>query len=313
MRCVARGCERGPNAEGVDGCTILQELGDLEFVDIAGSEYLDVFPSHAIEFAAHPPAVSCKISAIETHASGLPAHRDYFLYCISNVVSIEQQDRIIRKSLEEMAEGFGFIFVGHYPGMRLRTVGIHTEELTGEHIRCAHTSTDRSCTSGEQTGLAAVSAPCAELDDLAALGSTNHARSLARDHCLVADGREQISLHNLTFDDWSHNSQDGLAGKNERAFGYGPNVAGESEFRKVIEELVADVAEDGMAAQERDFFWLEMNVLEEFQRLLEPRRNEIVALLRKVTDEKLECGASVEASLQVARRHREFIEIGEQA
>ncbi len=68
-------------------------------------------------------------------------------------------------------------------------------------------------------------------------------------------------------------------------FAHGPNFAGEPEFFQILEERLADVAEDGMAAQKFDFFAGEIYVLQEIQNLLEACGNQVVAAMRKMADE----------------------------
>src|SRR4029077_20402924 len=46
--------------------------------------------------------------------------------------------------------------------------------------------------------------------------------------------------------------------------------------------------------------------------LLEPRSNKVVPLRRQVADKQLECGPGLKLILHVSRRHREFVQVGEQ-
>ena len=124
----------------------------------------------------------------------------------------------------------------------------------GQHVGSARAAADDRRARGQQAGLAAVGAARAEIHDLAALRGRHDARGLAGDHRLVAQRREQIGLHDLRFDDRRGDAHQRLAGKHQRAFGHGPNVAGEAEVREVVEKFAADVAEDGMLPQIGDFF-----------------------------------------------------------
>ena len=112
------------------------------------------------------------------------------------------------------------------------------------------------------------------------------------------------------FDDGRDDAQHRLAGKYQRAFGHGPDVAGEAEFREIVEKFAADIAEDRMLAQVVNFLRGEVHVLEKIERLFEPGGDQIIALRRKMADEQFERGAGLEAGLQIARRHRQFVEIG---
>ena len=80
-------------------------------------------------------------------------------------------------------------------------------------------------------------------------------------------------------------SQHWLARKHQRSFGHRPDIAGEAEFRKVVEELVADVSEYWMAAQIRDFIRREIDVFEKLERLLESGGDQIISSRRKMANE----------------------------
>ena len=56
-----------------------------------------------------------------------------------------------------------------------------------------------------------------------------------------------------------------------------------------------------------------MNIFEEVESLFEAAGNEVIAVGRKVPDKKLEGAAAIKAILDIARRHRELIEVGEEA
>ncbi len=68
-----------------------------------------------------------------------------------------------------------------------------------------------------------------------------------------------------------------------------------------------------MPAQIVDLRRREVDVFEEFERLLEAGGDQIVPSLREMTHEKLKRGLPIEAGLQIARGHREFVEIGEKS
>ena len=201
MRRVTGSGQRGAHSKRIDLRAFLQQRGHVVFIEIAAGEDFHVGPARAIQFVANPFAVFDEIAAIQAHAGRLAAHGENFLQSGANIVGIEQQHGMIGKRIEEMAEGGGFIVVGHHPGMGLRAVGFHSEALAGEHIRSALAAADRSGASGEQAGLAAVSAARAEFDDRASLRGGDDAGGFAGNHRLEAHRGEEIRLHDLRFDD----------------------------------------------------------------------------------------------------------------
>ena len=53
----------------------------------------------------------------------------------------------------------------------------------------------------------------------------------------------------------------------------------------------------------------EAQAFEVFNRRLNPRRNQIGALLRQVTDEQLKSRARIDPVLEIPRGHRQFVEV----
>ena len=68
-----------------------------------------------------------------------------------------------------------------------------------------------------------------------------------------------------------------------------------------------------MLPQVIDLVTREGDVFQILQRLLESGGHEIIAPRRQVPDEQLKRGTGIETGLPIARRHREFVEIGEKA
>jgi len=72
------------------------------------------------------------------------------------------------------------------------------------------------------------------------------------------------------------------------------------------------MAKDRQRADIRDFFAREADVFEEVESLFEARGDKVVALRWQMPDKQLEGGAGLKAVLDVAGRHGEFIEVGEE-
>ena len=66
-----------------------------------------------------------------------------------------------------------------------------------------------------------------------------------------------------------------------------------------------------MAAKKIDFFAREIHIFEKIEDLFEARGNQIIPTVRKIADKQLEGGAGVEAGLQIARGHSQFVEVGQ--
>src|SRR5215467_4064647 len=73
-----------------------------------------------------------------------------------------------------------------------------------------------------------------------------------------------------------------------------------------------NVFEERQSPEVRNVFARKAHIFEEVESLLQSRGNQIIAALRKVANKKFKRGAGVEPVLDVPRRHREFVEVGEQ-
>jgi hypothetical protein len=74
-----------------------------------------------------------------------------------------------------------------------------------------------------------------------------------------------------------------------------------------------DMAKDRQSADVGDFFARKADVFEEVESLFEACGNEVFAMGWQMPDKELKGGAGVKAILDVAGRHREFVEVGEEA
>src|ERR1700693_657262 len=310
MRSVTGRGQRSANAESIDHCSLGYQLLDPVFVQIAGRKYLDVLPSHAIEFMACPTAVFRQVTAIQSNTGGLASHFEDCLQSSAGIVCIQKKNGVSGESVKEVSEGFSFIFVSHHPGMRLSSIRVHAELLTCENIGGTFTSSDGSGTSGEEAGLAAVCTSGPKFDDLSALRRGDNPRCLARDHGLITQRGQQISFHDLAFNDRGYHAQERLARECQTSFRHSPDIASETKCREIVEKFVADITKHGMLAEERNLVGRKMNVFQKVQCLFESSGYQKISLGRKMTDKKFERSLGVKAGLQISRRHRQFIEIG---
>src|ERR1700684_1022970 len=310
MRGITWRGQRCANAKSIDHRSLRYQLFDAVFIQIAGRKYLDVLPSHTIEFTPYPTAVFRQVTAIQSNTGWLASHFENCLQGSAHIVCVKKKNGVSGKGVKEVSEGFSFVFVGHNPGMCLGSICVHAKFLPGENIGCAFTSSDGSGTSGKKAGLATVRAPRSEFDYLPALGRGDNSRCLARDHGLITQGGQQISFHDLAFNDGCGHAQERFAGERQASFGHSPDLHSELKCREIIEKFVPDIAKHGVLAEESNLIGRKMNVFQKIQGLFESSGYQKISLGRKVADKKLERGRGVKAGLQIPRRHRQFIEIG---
>src|ERR1041384_2189919 len=110
---IRRSGKRGADPEGVNARGAAQQRFDALLIQFAGGKNFYVIPPRAIEPLAHPLAVGQDIAAIEANAAGLAPPRDDFLDVRVHVVGVNEKSGLVGENVEKIAEGFGFIIVGH--------------------------------------------------------------------------------------------------------------------------------------------------------------------------------------------------------
>src|SRR6266581_3130526 len=123
---------------------------------------------------------------------------------------------------------------------------------------------------------------------------------------------EKAGLNKLGFRNGCGDAQQRLAGKENRSFRQRPHVARKLELREIVKKIRLHVAEERQCAEISNVFVRKAHVLQEVEGLLQACGDQIVSAVRKLAHEQLEGGAGIEAVLDVARRHGELVEVGEQ-
>ena len=305
--------EGAADSEGADLRAAAKERSDFVLVEIARDEDLDVVPADAVELPTRPATVGGHVATVETHTGRLASASNDFLERGADVVGVEEKRGLLRKNIEEAVEGLRFVLESHDPGMRLRAIGGSAEKARGENIGSSCAASDEGGARSENPSLSAMRTTRTEFDNGPAFGGSDDTRGAAGNHGLKIDRGKKARFEKLGFDDGRGDAQERLVGENDGAFGHGRDFAGEAETREIIEELAADVTEHGIAADELDFPFREMDGFEKFEGLFEASGYEVIALGWKATNEKFESSTSVEAGLKIAGGHGEFIEIGEKS
>ena len=184
--------------------------------------------------------------------------------------------------------------------------------MTCEGVGCSCAAGNAGCASGENCSFYAVSPAGAKFDDRPAGGGCGYSRCFAGDEGLEVQDRQEAGLDELGLCNWSCNSEQRFARKEDRTFWQRPNIAREVEPPEKVIEARLNVSKYWQIAEEGDFLGGEVNVFKGIETLFETRSDEIVAIAREMTHKELESGAGLEAVLNVACRHREFVEVSEE-
>ncbi len=148
-----------------------------------------------------------------------------------------------------------------------------------------------------------------EVDELDVAGGQPAARRLRGDGCLERDLVEREGLHQLGLGDGCGDLQQRLVGQDHPPLRNGIDVAGEPKGAEPVHGLggkpgVGHPGEVLVGEAER---------LEVVEAVLEPGGDEEAATRRQPPDEETERGQGHHAPAQVACRHVEFVEVGDEA
>src|SRR5207245_3508867 len=95
------------------------------------------------------------------------------------IKSVHQQNSVVREYIQELAESFSLLVVGHDPRVSLRAKGGDAKAMPGHHVGGALASANIGRACGEHAGFDAVRAARAKLDNVASSCGGDHPRRLA--------------------------------------------------------------------------------------------------------------------------------------
>ena len=182
-------------------------------------------------------------------------------------------------------------------------------DLRGQHVGCGRDAGDVSGPRGLHPGVGAVQPPQAELDDGPAAGGAHYPGRLGGHHGLEVDLVEQEALHQLRLMDGCNDFDDGLLREHHRALRRRVHVAAEAERGQVIDELARELRQRGDILQR---FRGERHRLQVVQGVVQPGRDQVVALPREPAREQVEDGGLHQALAQVGLEHLELVEVGQE-
>ena len=150
--------------------------------------------------------------------------------------------------------------------MRHRAVERNTECPTGKHGRGSGKAGEIAGARREQSGLGAVCAPHAEVDQQFARRGEHAARGLGRDQGLKMQDVDQPRFDELRVRQRRGDAKDRLAREKRGALGDGVNLAAKAEIGKIIEEVFVESAG---ALEPINVGGREAKLFEEIKRLLQ--------------------------------------------
>jgi hypothetical protein len=155
-----------------------------------------------------------------------------------------------------------------------------------------------------------------ELDDRIAARRFAYARRFRRDERLEVDDREEQSLDKLSLEDRAADAHERLAGKDDRAFGNGLDVALEPQGAEVLEEIAIEqllAVAGSQAGEVAEVVGRESELRNQLEGRREAASNAIGAAKGTIPEVEVENALLlVGAGLPVGLRHGDLVEVREE-
>jgi hypothetical protein len=152
-----------------------------------------------------------------------------------------------------------------------------------------------------------------EIHDAPIAGRDPYPRRLGCHQRRKRDRSQQVGLYELRLLDGGFDPEYRLTRENGRTLAYRPDVAGETQVGQVREETIVDPLEHLELPQGCDLLGFEAQRKQIRQRRLQAGGHEEVALRGKVPEPELEAAADAAPALAVRRKHRELVQVGDEA
>jgi hypothetical protein len=279
-------------------------------VEPAAREDLRPPEPRVIEQPPRFPREPIQVSGVETDADLSPRaqlfdHLDRVPHAGQRVVGVDEERRAVGMILRERTEGLAFVIergderVGHRAGDRQPELARRLDVGRGPE------ADDRASARRSSRSLDTVGAAEREVDQPTPFRSDQVARRLRGERRVQCHLVQQNGFHELRFGDRRRHLQDRLSRVHDAAFRNGPDLAGETHVREIVDRpLVEPDAPEG-----REVVLLEGERLEEPQAVLQAGSDQEPSLLRHVSHVQAERRRAIHPAAQIARRHVELVEV----
>ena len=143
----------------------------------------------------------------------------------------------------------------------------------------------------------------------ASLGGTDNTVGLGGDQALMVHAQQQIRLHQLRLNGGRADGDDRLPGENWRSLRHRPDVAGEFEIRKIVQEILAEALP---FPQVRDILRVKMQLLNILDDLLQTGRDGKPAPVGAAAEKQVKIRYAVGIAVgKIPRAHGQLVKIAE--
>ena len=223
-------------------------------------------------------------------------------------------DCAVAEKFLQFAEGFGFGSERHDPGVGCGAHNGDTVAEAGEGVAGACAASDIGGARTEDSGFRGMGSAGTEFNYVSALGGVGDTGGFGGYERLEGDGGQQKRFGDLAFNEGCLDIQNRLTFVKYGAFGDGEQVAGKAEVGEIVPESGGGVAEVGEVPEICNFVGSKAEVQKVVDGMVEPGDHDKIAVAGEAPDGEFErSGVTLFAGGEVARRHGEFVEIGEEA
>ena len=240
------------DAEGVYLPALGKDRLDRVLVQTVGYDDLRIGKSSLVQHDAGLFGEIGKIAAVDTDTIAsrpdslllhLPEDLDRMGHTgIEHVVSIDQQDAIVRIAARKAAKSRQFILKQHDPAVGHGARNRDIKALTGQHRGRAFDAADDAGAGTVDRGIVVMGAARTEIRDGAAVSRTDNTLGFGRDQALVVELRKNFGFYQLRLGDIGDNGNDRLVRVDNAALGKGIDIAVETEVFEIMQKALVKLA-----------------------------------------------------------------------
>jgi len=211
---------------------VLESLDEVLIEIVAGKD-LSIGEASSVKKLASLDTEPGKITAVKTDTSKLVsallellAGLDGLTNTGQGVVGIDEKDAVVRSSLSPVVESNLLRGEALHPGVSVSASNRDAVALASKHVRSSGAATDESSTAGGESTVKALSTTETKLEHGLAEARGADTCGLCGDESAKVDHAQQGGLHELSLQDGTLDTHQGLEGEDNGTLGDGVDVEG---------------------------------------------------------------------------------------
>ena len=250
-RLVFAGNKVFADAEGIQRCTLQQQIPNNIFIQRIRGHDLDIGKSGIIQHLAGFFGKIGQIAAVQPDALGAEPAGKYDLIKNTDrigdtgfeyIIGIHQQTAVIGIGFRIGLERLVFAFEGLHPAVGHGAGGGNTHHAVADGAGGSGAARNVGGAGAQHGAVIALGAAGAEFNNGTALRRANQAAGFGRDQRFKIEGDQQHGFHHLHLLQRPADGDDRLVGKNGRPFPDAPDIAAELKVPQKVKEFFRKAA-----------------------------------------------------------------------